>query len=165
MKALAGSPGEPTTRDRGSPSAAGEAPGRRRGRPPRYTRRQLAEALRLAHGVQGRAARLLGCDRHTVARHVARSPELQAIAAEASEALLELAEGNVVDGVLAGDKEHTKFILATKGRHRGWSARAALTGKDGAPLAPRAEPAFDFSGLTAEERDALDALLTKLGHP
>lgn len=124
---------------------------------------QVADALRQSGAVYTEAARLLSeagrpCCRQTVANYVERHPELRAVEAQTREALLDLAEGNIVRGINAGDATSTIFYLKTKGKHRGYTQRIEHTGQDGAPIATRA----DLSSLTTAELKLLLAAANKL---
>jgi hypothetical protein len=79
----------PPGRPKGSVSRAGST--ERRGRLPQWSSGQYEDAIDQAQGHIGRAALLLGCNRRTLERYLARTPKLrQKIAAfRSGEALLE----------------------------------------------------------------------------
>lgn len=89
-------------------------------RPPDFTAEQVAEALRKANGIYAAAARLLRCDRRTVAAYVERYASVRAAAEEANATLLDIAEGHLVKDVQAGKFEQIKYYLNAKGRSRGY---------------------------------------------
>jgi hypothetical protein len=110
----------------------------------RFSNAQVADALCKAHGIQVEAARLLEetykrpCRRQLIHSYVHRNPELRAIIDEGMEEMLDLAEGNVFKAVEAGNENMTKFLLATRGKDRGYTYRQEnqALGADGTPVNP-----------------------------
>lgn len=89
-----------------------------------YTDEQIEAAIREAKGNISGAARLLGCDRGTVALRAKDNPALQEAIVEGREARIDRAE-EVVDEVIdCADKAEAlkaaTYILRTIGRSRGY---------------------------------------------
>lgn len=105
----------------------------------RFTRRAIVSAIRKGHGIQSEVARLLGCDPVTVRRFMKRHPELLAIQAEATEPVIDRAEQRLFAALEDEDPRvwmaAAKYILSTKGKHRGWTSRTEVTGANGGPMA------------------------------
>lgn len=90
------------------------------GRPDRYTTAQVIEALKATRGIQAAAARRLGCNRMTIANYIERYATVRQAYEEQREVLLDVAEGQLVKKVEAGDDAAVMFVLRTIGRHRGY---------------------------------------------
>ncbi len=95
---------------------------------------QVAEALRNSGGIYTGAAQQLNCVTSTITNYVNRSPKLQALLAELEEQHLDLAETKLIRLMLDGDKTAIIFYLKTKGKGRGYTERAEVTGPNGVPL-------------------------------
>ena len=88
---------------------------------PRYTPKQVADALRKSRGIKAAAARLLGCERDTVENYCKRHPSVQAVCDEARQILVDVAEGKLVQQVDAGNERAVFFVLTTLGKDRGYA--------------------------------------------
>lgn len=86
----------------------------------KYTAQQVADAIRKANGIYAAAARLLRCDRRTVAAYVERYATVRQAAEEANATLLDIAEGHLVTDVQKGKFEQIKYYLNAKGKARGY---------------------------------------------
>lgn len=95
---------------------------------------QVAEALRNSGGIYTGAAQQLNCVTSTIANYVNRSPKLQALVAEIEEQHLDLAETKLIRAILDGNLTGIIFYLKTKGKLRGYTERAEITGPNGVPL-------------------------------
>ena len=99
-------------------------------------RREMAEALIKARGLQTVAAGMLGCDWSTVRRYVQQYPECAEAINLANNALGDLAETKLVDNISNGDQRAIEFYLKTKQRDRGYTEKTAVevSGPAGGPL-------------------------------
>lgn len=95
--------------------------------------------LRKTRGNQAEVARRLGVTRSAVSKCVSRHPSLQAVMAEEDAAILDDAESALYKAVLTGEPWAVKWLLATKGKGRGYVERQEVTGKDGGELVIRVE--------------------------
>ena len=68
---------------------------------------------------------MTGCSASRTSSRSARKP---------SEILLDVAESNVHRGIHEGSETYTRYFLDRKGRSRGYSPRAELSGPGGEPL-------------------------------
>ena len=104
------------------------------------TDEQIGDALRAAHGLYEVAARIVtktsghSITRQGLERRIAKNPDLQEIARQATESLTDFAENKLFELIKAGDKTSIIFYLKCKGKNRGYIERQELTGKDGAVL-------------------------------
>ena len=105
-----------------------------RGRP--IGRREVAEALVKARGLQTVAAQMLGCEWKTVREYVKRYPECAEALELANTALGDLAETKLVDNISTGDQRAIEFYLKSKHKQRGYAEKTQveLTGAAGGPL-------------------------------
>ncbi len=87
----------------------------------KYSQAVLEEALRKAGGIPAGAAQILGCARSTVTRRIAKSAKLQEFVEGLEEELLDMCESNMYAMCRAKDFRANRFVLETKGKHRGWS--------------------------------------------
>jgi len=81
---------------------------------------EIAEALIKNDGFVMKAALSLGISYHRINKLIKLNPRLREIVVDATEALLDLAESRLKDGILAGDKTCIIFTLKCRGRMRGW---------------------------------------------
>jgi hypothetical protein len=102
---------------------------------------QIEEALRKCGGIQVRAAVALeqatgiSCTRKVINNAVQRSPRLRAVCNEILEEVLDIAEDEAIKKIKSGDTTMIKFFLETRGKTRGYTRRAELTGAAGGAMA------------------------------
>ena len=111
-----------------------------------FTDDQAAEALKRTGGIRTNAALLLKCSPSTIKRYIDRSEALARIEGEVVEQIIDLAESRLVDPINNGNLTAIMFYIKTKGKHRGYTERHQVEGKDGGPVEINAR--LDFSGLT-----------------
>ena len=118
-------------------------------------RREMAEALIKARGLQTVAAGMLGCDWSTVRRYVQQYPECAEAINLANNALGDLAETKLVDNITNGDQRSIEFYLKTKQRDRGYTdkTQVELTGAAGGPV--RLEVSGFLDALAVAEAGAV----------
>jgi hypothetical protein len=95
---------------------------------------QIAAALRKSHGLVSVAARMLGCAVQTVYTHISKHEIVAQAMREASDEILDLAEGKLFQAINDGNLQAITFILKTKGRTRGYVEETEIGTKDGKPL-------------------------------
>ena len=103
----------------------------------RLTVKGVADKLREYHGNQAAVARAFGVDRSRITQYMEQHPELRAVKQEAEEAILDHAESALYRAVLQGELAAVKWLLATKGKGRGYVERQEVTGSDGGELVVR----------------------------
>ena len=118
-------------------------------------RREVAEALVKARGLQTVAAQMLGCTWETVREYVKRYPECAEAINLANNALGDLAETKLVDNITNGDQRAIEFYLKTKQRDRGYTdkTQVELTGAAGGPV--RLEVSGFLDALAVAEAGAV----------
>lgn len=66
-------------------------------------------------------AKQIGKDRQLVTRYINENPEIKEAFADAEDAIIDIAEGGLVEALMLRDQWAIEFVLSTKGKSRGWS--------------------------------------------
>ncbi len=104
-------------------------------RPTKRTMEQVLAALKGSRGIQTHIARRLDVSRPAVARYIKRWPEVAQAYDEECNTLLDQAEAKLFEkAIVDGSECSLHFLLATKGKQRGYSKRQEITGANAAPL-------------------------------
>lgn len=126
-----------------------------------FTIAEAIAALEVSAGIISPAAKRLGCDRTTLVNFIERHPEVGAALERIGGELLDFAEAGLLQ--IINDPRHPalrqkalEFFLRTKGKQRGFTMGAELTGKGGSPVETESKVTIDISKLTAEELDQLE---------
>jgi hypothetical protein len=106
-------------------------------------------AIEGSGGVIQKIAEKLRCDWHTARRYINRWKKTRELFQGELNQILDLAESRLVEAVKRGEWWAIKFLLMTKGKHRGYSLRMEHSGESGSHIQVRfvAPKLFD----TAEE--------------
>jgi hypothetical protein len=99
-----------------------------RGRKPRFSAEQVAQALRASHGLSTHAAKRLGCKPHTILAYVRRHPICAQAQEEAREALMDDAEARLSEAIERGEPWAVTFALRTVGKGRGYVEKVEHSG-------------------------------------
>ena len=129
----------------------------------RLTVKGVADKLREFQGNQAAVARAFGVDRSRITQYMAAHPELAAVKQEAEEAILDHAESALYRAVLQGELSAVKWLLATKGKGRGYVERQEVTGSDGGPVQVRHQ--VDLTELTDDELAFLESIAIRAVRP
>lgn len=116
---------------------------------------KVIEALTATGGIVTAAASMLGVSRSTVNRFIKANPDVQAAKDVINETILDLAEGEMLKSLKAGDGQMVRWFLDRRGGSRGYSPRQEITGKGGKPIEVTAAPTVDWSELTPEVAQAM----------
>lgn len=123
---------------------------------PKFTAAQVITALEMSAGILLPAAKILGCDRKTLAEFVAAHPEVEEARAQIQEQLLDYCEASMIQ--MANDERHpevrrkaSEFLLRTKGKRRGFTTGAEIAGKGGGAVQTETKIVYDISKLTMDE--------------
>jgi hypothetical protein len=101
---------------------------------PNFSEDQIEAALRACGGIQSRAASALAnaagisFTRQALNKTIKKSRRLQRACEEITEETLDLAEDKCIEGIKKSDSSLIKFYLETRGKGRGYTRRAELTG-------------------------------------
>ena len=119
----------------GLKSDKSESPRKRRRA--KYPLTVVLAAIGGSGGVVQKVAAELCCDWHTARRYINRWTKTQELFQGELNEMLDLAESQLVEAVKRGEPWAIKFLLMTKGKHRGYSLRMEHTGERGSPLQAR----------------------------
>ena len=103
----------------------------------KFSTETVIKALKKARGIKAVAAKILGCDRHTVDNYIKRHPTVAKAYQEQRETLIDVAEGKLITKLDADESWAIKFVLTTLGKKRGYVERQEIAGVEDAPLAVR----------------------------
>jgi len=95
---------------------------------------KVEKALLEHNGILTKAAEALQCSRTALYKFIDNNPELEDIRAEATERLLDVAEGHLASAVNGGDMKTIRWYLERQGKNRGYTTRTEQTGADGGPI-------------------------------
>lgn len=95
---------------------------------------KLLEALGACRGVILRACNKAGVGRKTYYNWMETDEAFRSEVALIQDEQIDFVEGNLLNLIESGDTTATIFYLKTRGKHRGYSERIELTGKDGRDL-------------------------------
>lgn len=102
------------------------------GRRKTYKKSDVLEAIKGSNGIVSNVCKRLKCDWHTADTFIKKWPEtLQALDDE-RESYLDLTESACIDRIKQGDGQMIRFVLATKGKKRGYGTEDAATDNGGA---------------------------------
>jgi hypothetical protein len=113
----------------------------------KFTPDQVEAALRMSAGIRSGAAVKLNCSPSTISNYIDRHPALREVEAEILDQNLDLAETKLLTAIRDGNLTAVIFYLKTKGKARGYTERAELTGADGGPI--------DVTKLSDEELERI----------
>ena len=95
-----------------------------------FSKKIVLKAIKDSYGVVGTIAGRLACDWNTAKRYIDKWPETQQAILDERESYLDLTENACIDRIKQGDGSMIRFVLATKGKKRGYGTEDA--GNDGA---------------------------------
>jgi len=90
------------------------------GRKRNYKKAEVLEAIKDSYGIVSDIAKRLKCNWHTADEYIKKWPETLAALADESEKYLDLTESACIDRIKNGDGQMIRFVLATKGKRRGY---------------------------------------------
>lgn len=100
----------------------------------RYSKATIVEAIRGTGGVVSSIASRLDCSWNCAKKYIEKWPETVQAYEDEKEAILDLCESVLYAAIKNGDTQSAKWLLATKGKERGFVERREVTGENGAPL-------------------------------
>ena len=83
-------------------------------------KKELLEAIQGSYGIISTIAARLHCNWHTVNNTIKLYPECMQALADENETVLDFTESKAIERIKDGDGSMIRFILATKGRKRGY---------------------------------------------
>lgn len=94
-------------------------------------KKELLEAIKGSYGIMSTVAARLHCDWHTADDAIKRFPEALQAMADEGESVLDFTEGKAIERIRDGDGVMIRFMLATKGKKRGYTYEERLEDVDG----------------------------------
>ena len=83
-------------------------------------KKELLEAIQGTYGIISTIAKRLHCNWHTVNNTIKLYPECMQALADENETVLDFTESKAIERIKDGDGAMIRFLLATKGRKRGY---------------------------------------------
>ena len=84
---------------------------------------EIIEAIKGSGGIISTIAKRLGVAWSTADKYIQQSDETKEALADEREAILDMAEGAVYSSIKEGNTQDAKWLLATKGRKRGFNEK------------------------------------------
>jgi hypothetical protein len=94
----------------------------------------VAEAIKGSGGIISTIAKRLKCEWHTAKNFIDSNEELQIALQDETEAILDMAEGVVYQSIKNDNTQDAKWLLATKGKGRGFSEKIGVDANVGITL-------------------------------
>ena len=101
---------------------------------PRYTAKEVADALTETKGMMFIAAQRLGCTMQTIRNYCERHASVREVVEAQRGQMVDLAELKLWQSIQNGEAWGITLCLKTIGKDRGYVERQEHTGQDGAPL-------------------------------
>jgi hypothetical protein len=105
----------------------------------RFTKNAVLSAIKGSGGIVSNVANRLNCSWVSARKYIDVWPETKQAYEEEKEAILDLCESVLYSSIKNGDTQSAKWVLATKGKERGFIERREVTGENGAPLVVKVE--------------------------
>lgn len=122
----------------------------------RLTTAQIVHALERQLGIVALAASDLGISRQALQQRINRSAVLRAAIRTIHETSLDAAEACLMNQVLKlKDPAQIRFYLSCKGKHRDWTTRSEVTGRNGEAIDIKSS----IEGLSDEQAALLERLI------
>ena len=102
---------------------------------PRYTDKQIIDALQQTKGMVYVAAQRLGCSPDTIKARMAKSEKIRAVAEAERGRMGDTAELKLIEAIHDGQPWAIQFYLKTQAKDRGYTERQEVTGSDGQDIA------------------------------
>lgn len=100
----------------------------------RIQKQNMLSALEQSLGVVQAACMLVGIDRKTHYRWLAKDPKYKAAVEDMTDIALDFAESKLLSQIKSNNTAATIFYLKTKGKGRGYKETIEHSGPDGKPL-------------------------------
>lgn len=84
-------------------------------------KKELLEAIQGSYGIISTIAARLHCNWHTVNNTIKLYPECMQALADENETVLDFTESKAIERIKDGDGSMIRFLLATKGKKRGYT--------------------------------------------
>jgi hypothetical protein len=99
-----------------------------------YTKDEVMNAVTNSYGVVSRVADALKCTWATARKYIEMYEDAKSLFSDETERVLDLAETKIIKAINLDDIGTAKWLLANKGKHRGYNQQLEVTGKDGGAI-------------------------------
>lgn len=99
-----------------------------------YTRDEVMNAVTNSYGIVSRVADALKCTWATARKYIEMYEDAKSLFSDETERVLDLAETKIIKAINLDDIGTAKWLLANKGKHRGYNQQLEVTGKDGGAI-------------------------------
>jgi hypothetical protein len=96
------------------------------GAPKRYAQIDVLTAIKDSGAIVSTIARRLGCEWITAKRYIDKWESTRQAFSDEQETILDMAEGTLFNAIKEKDVQAAKWILATKGKKRGYSEKQEI---------------------------------------
>ncbi len=94
----------------------------------------VLKAIKGSGAVMSTIAKRLDCAWYTARKYVNEWEATRQAYEDEEQMILDLAESKIYESINNGNTQDAKWLLATKGKKRGFSERHEITGADGIPI-------------------------------
>lgn len=88
-----------------------------------FTAKQFIEAIPGTGGIVSAIAKKVGCTWHTAKKYIDKHPTIKQAYEDECEAVLDMTETQAIKAIKKGDGPMIRYMLSTKGKHRGYVER------------------------------------------
>jgi len=96
--------------------------------------KDVLEAIKGSGSVTNTIAKRLGVTWHTAKRYINKWEATKRAFEDEEQTILDQAESAIYQSIQNGNTQDAKWLLATKGKNRGFSERHEITGADSGPM-------------------------------
>ena len=107
-----------------------------------YNKETVLEAIKDSRGIVSRISKKLDCEWHTAKKYIEKWEITKTHYDNENQKILDVAEDRLIGAIDIGEQWDIKFMLATKGRNRGYVERQEI-----APTDPSGQYPFSFCDL------------------
>jgi hypothetical protein len=99
-----------------------------------YQKEKVLEAIKDSGGITSAVARRLKCTWRTAKKYINEWEDTRIAFEDENEVVLDMAQSKLYQSIKEGNTQDAKWLLATKGKRRGFTERQEITGADGGEL-------------------------------
>ncbi len=104
---------------------------RKQGQPQKASVKKILKAIEGTGGLKTAIATKLGVHRTTVLEYEKKYETVRRAIEEEADKILDKCESNLFVRIQEGNEDTSRWVLARKGKNRGYSERTEITGKEG----------------------------------
>jgi len=93
-----------------------------------YAKETVLKAITESGTIISTIAKKLGCSWGTARTYIQKWDETKKAYEDSEQQILDMCEGSIYTSIQSGDIQSAKWVLATKGKNRGWNEKIDLSG-------------------------------------